>query len=171
VDGVRLKAVYQGRMSIVMRLLPAVLLSAGAASAVPPPSVSVAGATAAPAAVPADAPPKAFFEALRAADLRLATIGYRLTSANAALCDRLQPQIGMPIHALNQYSAEARPNAIGVFGFETRLGVEAVVADGPAARQRRGRAIRSSCSRASGNPGSVPRTPRKPPPTATLPRP
>ncbi|MBD8700972.1 peptidase M48 family protein [Sphingomonas sp. CFBP 13714] len=134
----RLKAVYQGRMSIVMRILPAVLLSAGAASAVPPPSVSVsvslAGTTTAPAAAPAQAPPRAFFEALRAADLRLATIGYRLTSANAALCDRLQPQIGMPIHALNQYSAEARPNAIGVFGFETRLGVEAVVADGPAAR-------------------------------------
>ncbi|WP_206757813.1 M48 family metallopeptidase [Sphingomonas sp. CFBP 13706] len=132
VDGVRLKAVYQGRMSIVMRILPAVLLSAGAASAVPPLPVSLAGA--APAAAPAEAPPRAFFEALRAADLRLATIGYRLTSANAALCDRLQPQIGMPIHALNQYSAEARPNAIGVFGFETRLAVEAVVANGPAAR-------------------------------------
>ncbi|MEG8054284.1 hypothetical protein QP185_15425 [Sphingomonas aerolata] len=87
------------------------------------------------------------------------------------MCDRLQPQIGMPIHALNQYECEARPNAIGVFGFETLLGVEAVVADGPAARAGVRSGIRSSCSRASGNPGLVPRTPRKAPPTATPPRP
>ena len=112
-------------MSISFRMLPLMLLSAATASAVPP--SSSAARTDAP-------PPRAFFEALRTADLRLATIGYRLTSANAALCDRLQPQIGMPIHALNQYGADARPNAVAVFGFETLIGVEAVVAGGPAAR-------------------------------------
>ena len=83
---------------------------------------------------PPDAPPSpAFFEALRAADLRLATIAYRLTTANAALCDRLQPQLGMPLHALTQYGRAARPNATAAFGFESAVGVEAVVAGAPAA--------------------------------------
>ncbi|WP_158637958.1 M48 family metallopeptidase [Sphingomonas ginsenosidivorax] len=87
------------------------------------------------APLPRDAaPPPAFYEALRAADLRLATIAYRLTTANAALCDRLQPQLGMPIHALTQYGADARPTAKAVFGFESAVGVEAVVAGGPADR-------------------------------------
>jgi len=80
------------------------------------------------------APPPAFFAALRAADLRLATIAYRLTTGNAALCDRLQPQFGMPIHALTQYGAAARPTARAVFGFASAIGVEGVVAGGPAAR-------------------------------------
>ncbi len=84
---------------------------------------------------PKEAPPSpAFFEALRTADLRLATIAYRLTTANAALCDRLQPQLGLPIHALTQYGATARPNARAVFGFESAVGVEGVVTGGPAAR-------------------------------------
>lgn len=82
----------------------------------------------------AEAPPAAFFETLRTADLRLATIAYRLTTANAALCDRLQPQIGMPIHALTQYGPAVRTVAITTFGFETTVGVEAVVPGGPAAR-------------------------------------
>lgn len=98
-------------------LLPAWLFLLGAA---PPP--------------PETAPPAAFFDAMRAADLRLATIAYRLTAANAALCDRLQPQLGMPIHALTQYGAESRPVAAGVFGFESVVGIEGVVANAPAAR-------------------------------------
>jgi hypothetical protein len=80
------------------------------------------------------APPPAFFEALRTADLRLATIAYRLTTANAVLCDRLQPAFGMPIQALTQYGADARPNATAVFGFESVVSIEAVVVGGPAAR-------------------------------------
>ncbi|HXH16390.1 MAG TPA: M48 family metallopeptidase [Sphingomonas sp.] len=102
-------------MPIIARLLPLLLLTA---------------------AVPAkDAgPPPAFFDSLRAADLRMATIAYRLTTANAALCDRLQPQIGMPIHALTQYGPAARPAAATAFGFEATIGVEGVVAGGPADR-------------------------------------
>lgn len=100
---------------MVFRLLPLLLLGA--------------------APLPREAPPAAaFFEALRTADLRLATIAYRLTTANAALCDRLQPQLGMPIHALTQYGAASRPAVTAVFGFESVVGVEGVVADGPAAR-------------------------------------
>ncbi|MEG8025312.1 hypothetical protein QP162_14465 [Sphingomonas aurantiaca] len=88
------------------------------------------------AAAPAKdaAPAPAFFEALRAADLRLATIAYRLTTANAPLCDVLQPQIGMPIHALTQYAPPARESAAAVFEFESLIGVEAVVAGAPAQR-------------------------------------
>lgn len=102
-------------MKLIHRLLPLILLTAAA---------------------PADdaPPPPAFFEALRAADLRLATIAYRLTTGNAALCDRRQPQIGMPIHALTQYGPAARPTASTVFGFESMIGVEAVVPGAPADR-------------------------------------
>jgi hypothetical protein len=106
---------YAARMSMLLRLLPLLLI----------------GAAAAPSET---APTPAFFEALRTADLRLATIAYRLTTANAALCDRLQPQLGMPIHALSQYGAASRPAATAVFGFESVVGVEGVVTDGPAAR-------------------------------------
>lgn len=113
-------------MSSILRLLPALL-----GAAIIGPVSAMAPATPPAAESP---PPKAFFEALRAADLRLATIGYRLTSANVALCDRRQLQLGMPIHALNQYGTDARPNAMAVFGFETLIAVEAVVPGGPAAR-------------------------------------
>ena len=107
-------------MSSILRLLPALL---GAAIIGP---ISAMAPAIPPAAE--SPPPKAFFEALRAADLRLATIGYRLTSANVALCDRRQPQLGMPIHALNQYGTDARPNAMAVFGFETLVAVPAITA-------------------------------------------
>lgn len=102
-------------MTLTLRLLPLLLLTA-----------------AAPAKE--TAPPPAFYDALRSADLRLATIAYRLTTANAALCDRVQPQIGMPIHALTQYGPAARPSAAAAFGFETLIAVEAVVAGAPADR-------------------------------------
>jgi hypothetical protein len=107
--------VYCAPMTIIPRLLSLLLLTA----AVPTKDT---------------APPPAFFEALRSADLRLATVAYRLTTGNAALCDRLQPQMGMPIHALTQYSPAARANASAVFKFESTIGIEAVVAGGPADR-------------------------------------
>lgn len=100
---------------MIRRLLPLILLTAAAPAKDAP-------------------PPPAFFEALRAADLRLATIAYRLTTGNAALCDRRQPQIGMPIHALTQYGPAARPAASTAFGFESMIGVEAVVPGAPAER-------------------------------------
>lgn len=102
-------------MKMIHRLLPLILLTAAAPARDTP-------------------PPPAFFEALRTADLRLATIAYRLTAGNAALCDRRQPQIGMPIHALTQYGPAARTTASIVFGFESMVGVEAVVPGAPADR-------------------------------------
>ncbi|MEO5866056.1 MAG: PDZ domain-containing protein, partial [Sphingomonas sp.] len=85
-------------------------------------------------ALPAEAPNAAYFAALRAADLRVAAIGYRLTTANAALCRDLQPQLGMPIQALDQYGAAARTAADMAFGFEAGVAVEDVVPNAPAMR-------------------------------------
>ena len=41
-------------------------------------------------------------EALRGVDLRLMTIAYRLTTANAPLCRDLQPTPGWALHAVDQ---------------------------------------------------------------------
>lgn len=76
---------------------------------------------------------RATLEALRAADLRLGAIGYRLARANAALCDDLAPVTGMVIHALDQYAVDEQAVARETFGFETAIAVEAVVPGSPAA--------------------------------------
>ena len=78
--------------------------------------------------------PAATFAALRAADLRLATIGYRLTTANVGLCRRLAPTPGIAIHALGQYDPGLRDAARRTFGFETPVAVETVIAGSAAAR-------------------------------------
>jgi hypothetical protein len=115
---------YGNAMPMISRFAPFLMLTAATPTALPAAPMPVADA----------APTAAFFDTLRAADLRLATIAYRLTTGNAALCDRLQPQIGMPIHALTQYGPGARKAAAATFGFESTIGVEAVVAGGPADR-------------------------------------
>lgn len=76
----------------------------------------------------------ALYEAVRAADGRLAAIGHRLAVANAPLCDRLQPASGIVVHALAQYDAGERDAVRRVFGFETPVAVEALVPGGPAAQ-------------------------------------
>lgn len=97
------------------------LLLAGL-SATPP-------ASSAPAADPA-----ATFAALRSVDARMATIAYRLATANAALCREIVPVPGWAIHSLGQYDAGLRDAARASFGFEAPIAVEAVVAGAPAAR-------------------------------------
>lgn len=72
------------------------------------------------------------FEQLRGYDMRLAAVGYRLVVANAPLCDRLEPGIGMQLHALDQYDVGERDAAQAHFGFETPIGVEGVIAGSPA---------------------------------------
>lgn len=74
------------------------------------------------------------YEALRTADGRLAAIGHRLATANAPLCDRLQPATGIVVHAIAQYGPAERERARAAFGFESTVAVEAVVPGGPAAR-------------------------------------
>ncbi|TKD50009.1 peptidase M48 family protein [Sphingomonas baiyangensis] len=89
--------------------------------------VAVVVAAAAIGAAPVADSDAASFEALRAADLRLATIGHRLATANAALCAERQPATGLVLHAIDQYRGDAQAAARAHFGFARPLGVMAVV--------------------------------------------
>jgi hypothetical protein len=74
------------------------------------------------------------FEAVRDADLKLALIGWRLASANAPLCDRLEPGIGFQLHTLDQFDSASRDAARSHFGFATPVAVEGVLPGSPADR-------------------------------------
>ncbi|MBJ6122033.1 M48 family metalloprotease [Sphingomonas sp. BT553] len=74
------------------------------------------------------------YEALRGIDLRLATIGHRLVTANAPLCSDLQPATGAVVHAIDQYDTGSRAAAKQVFAFAEPVSVEAVVPDAPVAK-------------------------------------
>lgn len=76
----------------------------------------------------------ALFEGFRAADMRLADAGFRLSTANAALCDRQEPGHGIQVHTLDQYAPALRPAVAAHFRFAGALAVAGVVADSPAAR-------------------------------------
>jgi hypothetical protein len=96
--------------------------------------IAVLAAMLAVAAAPADTPTDAFFNALRTADTRLATIAEQLTTANVALCDQRQPALGMVLHSLRQYRESDWPTVKRVFGFGAPVAVEALVAGGAAQR-------------------------------------
>lgn len=85
-------------------------------------------------AQPSKAQDAAWFEAVRDADLRLASIGFRLSTAAAPICDRLEPGLGLQLHSFSQYEGAARNSARAHFGFATTIGVEGVVTGSPAAR-------------------------------------
>ena len=74
------------------------------------------------------------FESIRQADMRLAKIGWRLASANAPLCDRIEAGTGLQLHTLDQFDAEVRNAAAKHFGFATPVAVEGVVPGSPAER-------------------------------------
>ncbi len=76
----------------------------------------------------------ALFEQLRASDLEMATIGWRLASANAPLCDRLEPGLGLQLHTLDQFASQLRDSARSHFKFATPVAIEGVIPDGPAAQ-------------------------------------
>lgn len=82
-------------------------------------------------AVRADADP-ALFESIREADAQLASIGYRLTTANASLCDRLEPAFGLVLHTPEQYARALRKEAVDHFSLTSSVGVEAVIQGSPA---------------------------------------
>lgn len=86
------------------------------------------------ASAPREVSDRAVFELLRRDDLRLAQIGERLAIANAPLCRRKQPWIGVVIHSLEQYQPSVREAARSAFGFASPLAIEAVVPGGPAHR-------------------------------------
>jgi hypothetical protein len=75
------------------------------------------------------------FETLRQQDLRVASVSYRLSVANRALCGAgLVPQPGFILHSLEQYGAADRAQAARSFGLGLHVGVMAVVRDSPARR-------------------------------------
>lgn len=74
------------------------------------------------------------FEAIRETDTTLAQIGFRLATANAPLCDRLEPGLGLVLHTPSQYARGARAEAVRHFSFDGPVGVEAVIAGSPAER-------------------------------------
>jgi hypothetical protein len=94
----------------------------------------VAGLAALLIAAPSSADDGALFETIRQADMAMARIGYRLATANAPLCDRLEPGLGLLLHTPGQYARELRQSAIRHFRFEGPVGVEAVMPDSPAAK-------------------------------------
>lgn len=63
----------------------------------------------------------------------MARIGYRLATANAPLCERLEPGLGLFLHTPGQYSRDVRDEANRYFRFGGPVGVEAVIEQSPAA--------------------------------------
>ena len=75
------------------------------------------------------------FERLREQDLRVATVAYRLATANAGLCGQATvPQTGFVLHSIAEYGRADRADAARSFGLGDRVGVMAVVAGSPAAK-------------------------------------
>jgi membrane-associated protease RseP (regulator of RpoE activity) len=74
------------------------------------------------------------FAALRAGDVRLGSVFFRLSRANVELCLKRGPLIGLVLHGSGDYDASIRPAAMRYFSFESPVGVEGVVPGSPAAR-------------------------------------
>lgn len=73
-------------------------------------------------------------EGLRAADIRVGTVLFRLSRANDELCEKHAPLTGLILHSSASYDADVRADVIRYFGFESPLGVEGVVPGSPAAQ-------------------------------------
>ncbi len=85
-------------------------------------------------ALAAGADQAAELEALRAADLRVAAVEYRLATHALGYCTRTEPRSGLLVQDLSQYQRGLRGAAAAVFHLDQGPAVEAVVPDGPAAR-------------------------------------
>lgn len=74
----------------------------------------------------------AAYRALAQQDLRLATISYRLASANAPFCKTLERNPGWVLHDERQYPD--REIARAAFGFRQPIAISAIVQGGPASK-------------------------------------
>lgn len=70
---------------------------------------------------------------LQAADLRVATIAYRLAAASEAICPITTPLTGMVLHDTAQYATELRDEARTAFGIPEGIALLAVAEGSPAA--------------------------------------
>jgi hypothetical protein len=71
-------------------------------------------------------------EQLRTTDVRVAAIGYRLFTRNAARCAAQMPATGLLLHSLGQYSGLARPAVLTMTSVPSPVSVLAVVDQAPA---------------------------------------
>ncbi|MDM7954951.1 M48 family metallopeptidase [Blastomonas sp.] len=85
-----------------------------------------------PAAANPAAGQSAAFNDLRASDVRVLSVGYRLATANAPFCRSTENAGGLTLHHIGQYPDAAA--AKSSFGFARDYAVLALVGDGPAAR-------------------------------------
>lgn len=85
-------------------------------------------------ATPARADDAMLFESVRAADMRVARIGWRLATANASLCDRTEAGTGIQLHTIDQFDSGMREAAKAHFHFASPVAVEGVVQGSPAER-------------------------------------
>lgn len=107
-------------MRIACRVLLPLALLAGEAS-------QIALATARP-----ERAAEMSLEQLRASDVRVLSVGYRLAAANAPFCRRSENAAGLTLHHIGQYAdANAARTA---FGFAREYAVLALVPGGPAAQ-------------------------------------
>jgi hypothetical protein len=94
---------------------------------------AVIGASAAPVVAASPAPDR--WETLRALDLRVASVAYKLLLANTQLCPKaLAPQRGFVVHSIDQYDPADRQGAAHSFALGSRVSVMAVVASSAAQR-------------------------------------
>lgn len=76
----------------------------------------------------------ATFDAARAVDRRVATIGHRLAVANVTWCRRAQWRAGLVLVQLAMIATSLRGEVRRAFGRDQGLGIMALAADGPAER-------------------------------------
>jgi hypothetical protein len=72
--------------------------------------------------------------ALKAEDLRVATVAYRIAVANRELCPKLSPWLGIVVHDLRQYAPAFRMMVANAYDLDGGPAIEAVVPDSPAQR-------------------------------------
>ena len=94
----------------------------------------IGGAGASGPVAAADPEVRRSLEALSHLDAMTAQVGYRIVTANAALCERQMPASGMLIHGIEQYGAEFRATAAEMFSLGAAPGVALVLGGSPAAK-------------------------------------
>lgn len=93
--------------------------------------LAIAAALALPASIAAQSLPAT---TLRVADLRVASIAYRIGVAGVGFCGDKYPLTGLLLHHLPEYDRPGRAIQIERYRLDRGPGVLAIVADGPAAR-------------------------------------
>ena len=96
------------------------------------PSLLLAATLLAAPAMAAKPDPRATLIALQAMDMALARVGYRLVTANVALCERRQPVSGVLLHGQEQYSRDFNAAAADIFALGAAPGVAGVIPKSPA---------------------------------------